>query len=277
MYGQGALGLVTSQNSSDEMAKNETAKIEVTSLSRNEKYLEAAVRVENLAGHSLPSGVAFRRAFLTFEVMDAAGKVIWASGRTNSVGAIVAGTGEEILPTEFFYDPAARKQVFQPHHDVITDQAQVQIYEEVIEDPQGKITTSFTALDHPLKNNRLLPKGWRAEGPFAEHTGPHGDAERDAEYVNKSGASGADLITYRVPLDGSTRGAVSVRVTFNYQAIPPYYLKDRFTIGKGVETQRLAYLSSHLTVADTPIENWKLRLVCATRKLEDTKSSACAR
>ena len=277
MYGQGALGLETARNSSDELAKKETAKIEVTSLNLNDKYLEAAVRVENLAGHSLPSGVAFRRAFLTFEVLDSEGKVIWASGRTNSVGAIVRGTSEEVLPTEFFNDPATGKQVFQPHHDLITDQGEVQIYEEVIEDPQGKITTSFTALNHPLKNNRLLPKGWRADGPYAEHTGPHGDAERDPEYVNKSGATGADRIIYRIPLDDRTRAAVSVRVTFNYQAIPPYYLKDRFTIGKGPETQRLAYFASHLTVTETPIENWKLLLGCATRKLEDAKSSPCSR
>src|SRR5882672_3785570 len=275
MFGQGALGLETSQSSSNDLATKETAKIEVTSLNRNGNSLEASVRVENLAGHSLPSGVAFRRAFLTFEALDSEGKVIWASGRTNSVGAIVAGTGEEVLPSEFFYDPATRKQVFQPHYEVINDQRQVQIYEEVVEDPQGKITTSFTALNHPIKNNRLLPKGWRADGPYAEHTGPHGDAERDPEYVNKSGATGADRILYRIPLNDQTRGAVSVRVTLNYQAIPPYYLKDRLTIGKGAETERLAYLASHLTVAGTPIENWKLRLVCTTRKLDDTKSSAC--
>lgn len=277
MYGQGALGLETSQKSSDELAKNSSAKIEVTSLTRNDKYLEAAVRVENLAGHSLPSGVAFRRAFLTFEVLDAAGKVIWASGRTNSVGAIVQGTSDEVLPTEFFYDPATRKQVFQPHYEVINEQRQAQIYEEVVEDPQGKITTSFTALNHPLKNNRLLPRGWRADGPYAEHTGPHGDAERDPEYVNKSGATGADRIIYRIPLDDGMRGAVTVRVSLNYQAIPPYYLKDRFTIGKGAETQRLAYLASHLTVEGTPVESWKLLLVCSTRKLDDAKSSACGR
>jgi len=277
MYGQGALGLETSQNSSNDLATKDTAKIEVTSLTRNEDYLEAAVRVENLAGHSLPSGVAFRRAFLTFEVLDGAGKVVWASGRTNSVGAIVAGTSDEVLPTEFFYDPVTRKQVFQPHYEVINEQQQAQIYEELVEDPQGKITTSFTALNHPVKNNRLLPKGWRTDGPFAEHTGPHADAERDPEYVNKSGATGADRILYRIPLNARTRGAVSVRVSLNYQATPPYYLKDRFATGKGAETQRLAYLASHLTVEGTPIESWKLMLVCTTRKLEEAKSTACGR
>ncbi len=268
MYGEAVPGLLTAQSSGYDLARRETATIEVSSLSRTDKSLEATVKIENLAGHGFPSGVGFRRAWLTFEMLDGEGKVIWASGRTNRVGAIVKGVSDEVLPTEFFYDPTG-KQVFQPHYEVITDESQVQIYEELVADPQGKITTSFVGLDHPLKNNRFLPKGWRSDGPYAEFTAPHGDAERDPEYVSKSGATGADRITYRVPLDDRTRRAVSVRVTLNYQAIPPYYLKDRFTIGKGAETQRLAYLASHLNVEKTPIDDWKLPIVSATRRIDD--------
>jgi Cytochrome P460 len=266
MYGEAVPGLLTAQASGYDLARRETAKIEVSSLSRTDKSLEATVKIENLAGHGFPSGVGFRRAFLTFEVLDATGRVLWASGRTNSVGAIVKGVSDEVLPTEAFYDPATGKQVFQPHYEVITDESQVQIYEEVIADSLGKITTSFVGLDHVLKNNRLLPKGWRADGPYAEFTAPHGDAEHDPEYVNKSGATGADRIIYRIPLDRA-RTAVSVRVTLNYQAIPPFYLRDRFTIGKGIETQRLAYLTSHLNVAQSPIEGWKLPIVSTTRNV----------
>jgi hypothetical protein len=269
MYDEAVPGLLTAQSSGYDLARRETANIEVSSLSRTDKSLDATIKIENLAGHGFPSGVGFRRAFLTFEVLDAAGKVIWASGRTNSVGAILKGMSEEVLPTEFFYDPATRQQVFQPHYEVITDEGQVQIYEEVIADSQGKITTSFVGLDHVLKNNRLLPKGWRADGPYAEFTAPHGDAELDPEYVNQTGSTGADRIIYRVPLDDRTRGAVSVRVTLNYQAIPPYYLKDRFRIGKGAETQRLAYFTSHLNVEKTPIESWKLPIASATRRLQN--------
>src|SRR5439155_3601118 len=231
MYGNAVPGLLTAQASSYELARFETAAIEITSLKRSDNYLDATVNVQNLAGHSLPSGVAFRRAFITFEALDDKGNVVWASGRTNSVGAIVKGVSDEVLPTEFFYDPVARKQVFQPHYEVISDESQVQIYEELIADTQGKISTSFVGLDRPLKNNRLLPKGWRADGPYAEFTAPHGDAEHDPEYINKSGATGADRIIYRIALDDRTQGASSVRVTLNYQAIPPFYLRGRFTIG----------------------------------------------
>jgi hypothetical protein len=97
MFSDGVLGLITAQRSSTEMAREQTAKIEVTSFDRcnAERFLfEATVRIENLAGHSFPSGVAFRRAFLTFEALDDKGNVVWASGRTNSVGAIVKGTTE---------------------------------------------------------------------------------------------------------------------------------------------------------------------------------------
>lgn len=277
MYGEGVLGLLTSLSASDQLARNETAKIEIEDLQLMDKYLEASVRVDNLAGHSLPSGVAFRRAFIAFEVLDAKGEVIWASGRTNSVGALVKGTGNEVLPTEFFFDPVTRKQVFQPHHEVITDESQVQIYEELVANSKGKITTSFVGLDHPLKNNRLLPKGWRRDGPYAQVTGPHGAAERDPEYINNSGASGADRITYRIPMNERTRGAVAVMAVLYYQSIPPYYLKERFETGKGPETKRLAYITSHMTVAGTPLEDWKLSLVCAVRGVAESKSSACQR
>jgi hypothetical protein len=277
MYGAGIQGLLTTLKSSDELARNETAKISVTSLRRTNDYLEAAVRVENLAGHSFPSGVAFRRAFLCLEALDAKGNVVWASGRTNSLGAIVKGTGDEVLPTEFFYDAKTRKQVFQPHHSVITDESQVQIYEELMANSEGRIATSFVGNDHPIKNNRILPKGWRRDGPLANVTGPHGGAEQDPEYISQSGSSGSDTTAYRIRLNERTRNAVAVMAVLYYQSIPPYYLKERFTIGKGPETKRLAHLTSHLTVERTPLENWKLSLVCAVRGVNDAASAACQR
>jgi hypothetical protein len=277
MYADGTLGLITAQSSSYKLARQETAKIDVSDLRKTSNSFEATVRVENLAGHSLPSGVAFRRAFITFEALDKDGKVVWASGRTNSVGAIVRGTSDEVLPTEFFYDPVTKKQIFQPHHNIISDEGAVQIYEELMGNVHGKINTSFVGTDKHIKNNRLLPKGWRPNGPMAEVSGPHGEAERDPEYVTNdpAGSSGSDTITYRVPLNDVTRGVVSVRAVLNYQAIPPYYLDEKFTIGKGAETKRLAYMASHLTVVRTPIDDWKLFLVCAKRSIFDSGSSAC--
>lgn len=52
--------------------------------------------------------------------------------------------------------------------------------------------------------------------------------------------------------------AVTVRASLYYQNIPPYYLRDRFTIGKGDATRRLYYIASNLNLNDTPMENWKI-------------------
>jgi hypothetical protein len=303
MYSAGESGLITAQHSSVELARNETAKVEVTSLKRTAEHLEANVRVENLAGHSFPSGVEFRRAFLTFEVLDAAGRVLWASGRTNSVGAILDGMGEDVLPTELMeivcvsgqdprrcrelckdrLDPKVCRQLWQPHFETITREDQVQIYEELVKDPEGFITTSFVSLDEVVKDNRILPRGWKPDGPYAKVSGPEFEAARDPDFIdpnysklsNPPGASGADNILYRVPLDARTRGAATVRVALYYQSIPPYYLKERFKWADGPETQRLGYFASHLNVKNTPVEDWKLLVKCATRGLSEARSRPC--
>ena len=56
--------------------------------------LSARVTVDNKVGHKFPSGVGFRRAFIEFEVLDAKGKPLWASGRTNGAGVIVDDEGD---------------------------------------------------------------------------------------------------------------------------------------------------------------------------------------
>jgi hypothetical protein len=38
-------------------------------------------------------------------------------------------------------------------------------------------------------------------------------------------------------------------------------------IGKGAETERLAYLTSHLNLDGSPLEGWKLPIATLTRRL----------
>ena len=130
--------------------------------------LEATVRVTNKAGHRLPSGVGFRRAFIEFTVLDAAGKVLWGSGVTDGRGVIVGPDGAP-LASEFTGD----WQALQPHYAEIGSPDQVQIYEErainaytdeadpAQGDPEVRLTTSFLGLGRVVKDNRLLPRGYR--------------------------------------------------------------------------------------------------------------------
>ena len=85
----------------------------------------------------------------------------------------------------------------------------------------------------------------------------------DPDYVD---GEGTDRITYRINLPpGVDSSLVTVQATLYYQAIPPYYLNDRFKAAPtGAATQRLYYLASHLKLEGTPAENWKLKIASAT-------------
>ena len=253
-------GLPFAIQTANQLAKEHTARVEVTNVEKTKRGIRATVKVTNLTGHRLPSGVGFRRAFLEFKVLDKMNRVIWASGQTNSVGVIVDGEGKP-LPSEFLeVDPKTGEQQYQPHYEKITRQDQVQIYQELAKNTQGKFTTSFLGIFKHVKDNRLLPIGWTKSGPpgfqYAKETMPHENAEKDPDFTN---GTGSDIILYEVDLPASALEGGSVAATLYYQSIPPYYLRDRFTVAPdGRGTQRLYYLTSHLRTKGTPIENWKL-------------------
>ena len=262
-----------------QQASQQTAKLRVAVRPTGRREIEARVDITNLAGHRFPSGVGFRRAFielLVLEHRDGQETVVWASGRTNSLGVIVDGK-DQVLPTEFLTEytdrQGRRQQHFQPHHQVITSQDQVQIYEELTKNADGEFTTSFIRRDETIKDNRLLPIGWSEHGPspslngrFLESThaeGVHGDPD----YVN---GKGTDRTTYRIRLPaGVDRSRISVQATLYYQSTPPRYLDDRFkAVPNGAATQRLYYLASNLDLKNSPAKDWKLKVAFGRARID---------
>lgn len=250
-------------------AQQSTVSLQISDLSITDNQLKATVAIRNLTGHRFPSGVAFRRAFVEFLLLDK-GQVIWGSGRTNKVGVIVDGEGNPLI-TEFLPD----KDSYQPHYQVITQQDQVQIYEELNQNAAYEFTTSFVHRVHDIKDNRLLPDGWRDSAHFKdqgeilfeffEATDPHAVGD-DPDYQDQgSDFKGGDRLIYQIelPADIDT-SQLSVRASLYSQAIPPYWLHQRFTIAPdGEATKRLYYLASRLDLNNTPMADWKLKLVSA--------------
>ncbi len=240
-------------------AQTATANVAVTSVTTDATTLTANVNVENLAGHKFPTGVSFRRAFINFQVLDASGKVLWASGNTNVEGVIVDNSGTQ-LETEFFSPRQPTQQKFQPHfwtNSPITSDKQVQIYEELVVDPQGLLTTSFLSFDHEVKHNRLEPSGRTVGGPFDEFILPVGTGD-DPSY---QGTCGCSMLTYAIPLAQIPGVPTAVQATIYYQSIPPYYLRQRSEQGNGPDTARLIKFASELNVANYPeIASWKLSI-----------------
>ncbi len=254
-------------HSSQVLATQNTADVEVLSLSQKGTKVDAEVKVTSKVGHRFPSGVGFRRAFLEFQVKDASGRVVWISGKTNGVGVILGPDGKP-LPSEFFdEDPRTKEQMYQPHHKVITREDQVQIYQELVKNYEGRFTTSFIAIYDHVKDNRLLPKGWKKytnaiqDPKQLEATWPKGKAVKDKDF-----GEGGDRITYQITLPEGIQAA-SVEATLYYQSIPPYYLRDRFMTAKGSAGQRLYYLAANLDLRKTNIRNWKLKVASGMRNM----------
>ena len=258
------------------IAQTQTANLQVTA-EINQGELLADVQIENLVGHRFPSGVGFRRAFLELLVIENEGtpsqKTIWASGRTNELGVLVDGQGKP-LPTESFDRDSKGLEQFQKHHEIIDSSNQVQIYETLLHDNQGEFTTSFIHGCDVIKDNRLLPKGWRREGPapgvltgnFLHATHPGETAAQDTAYQD---GSGSDSVRYKILLDRAPQGPLTVKATLYYQAMPPYFLKNLFeNAPHGEATQRLHYMLSNLDLQGTAVEDWKLFITSDSVQLD---------
>jgi hypothetical protein len=253
-------------NASDnvvQQAQSITASVAISKWEVSGGKLIVEVTVTNQTGHRFPSGVGFRRAFLELQA-SMGGKPFWSSGTTNDKGQITDFAGK-VLPTEFFTDGK-----YQPHFSQskpITTSAQVQIYEELVQNVDHQFTTSFTRRDFDnIKDNRLLPAGWSLHGPadlriperYLEATWPKGDAFNDPVYRAGKGQS---IVRYEVPLPpGGNAGNVNVEVSLYSQTMPPYFLADRYQTPTPA-TARLQFLAGSLgTLADTDFANWKLSI-----------------
>ena len=90
----------------------------------------------------------------------------------------------------------------------------------------------------------------------------------DPHYKN----GGGDALTYEIPVADIPGEPVAVKATLHSQAIPPFYLQDRFCTAKGSDTDRLYFLAGHLNLAGTEAENWRIAVSCQCRVI---RAGAC--
>ncbi len=198
--------------------QTEAARLTVDRISRQADLLRVEVLVENLAGHKLPTAYPSRRAWLHFRVVDGRGVTVFESGPFRPDGSI-GGNDNDL-------DPAA----FEPHWEVISEPAQVQIYEAVMADHQGRLTTGLLSAWEYVKDNRLLPEGFRPE------TAPDEIAVRGRASLDKDFLGGSDRVVYEVrPQDAASPMTVEVELWFQ----PIAYRWARNLAGRGAfETDR---------------------------------------
>ncbi len=276
------------------------ATVTLNSATVGDTELAVDVTIANKTGHRFPSGVTFRRAFLELLVLDEQGRVIWSSGRTNSAGVIVDRHGRP-LATEFLNHKASDKDSiaqYQPNHQTIRSDRQVQIYEELITNAANEFTTSFIHRVHHIKDNRLPPEGAVNAKTFAGQTADAGIGDQGQllfEFMKATepeGASviggtdpngarfdadtdftaspndGADRLRYDIPVSQLNGRPASVRATLYSQSLMPAWFHQRFSLANAAkaagyntpETDRLYYLASRLNLEGTAIQDWKLEI-----------------
>ena len=171
------------------------------------------VLLKNKAGHKFPSGYPSRRAILQFVVVKSNGDTLFASGKLRNDGELLYPT----LP-------------FEPHHDIINNERQNQIYEFVMGDVAGNKTTVLERAASTLKDNRLVPKGFTTL--FSSYDTCRIDAialaDSDFNKVAGSEGSGTDIVHFHVPLDGYY-GDITIYSQVFYTAVPPSWLTEMFT------------------------------------------------
>ncbi len=161
--------------------------------------LDLNVQITNLAGHKLPTSFPSRRVWLHVLVKDASGGVVFESGAWDDNGAIVGNRNDEDA------------MQFEPHYQMITKADQVQIYETIIGDPDGNVTTTLLRAQHYIKDNRLLPAGMDKD-KLPTEIAVQGEAAEDEDF-----SAGGDSLKYAIQLPGS--GTYSVSVELLYQSV----------------------------------------------------------
>ncbi len=180
--------------------QSQAAQVSLENVRADSGRLTADVLVKNLTGHKLPTAFPSRRAWLHFVVRDHTGKIIFESGALNPDGSIQGN------------DNDADASRFEPHYHRIESGDQVEIYESIMGDSAGHVTTGLLDAVGYLKDDRLLPSGFKKES--ADHDiAVIGDAAADADFTDSG-----DRVQFAVS-PGDAQGPFHIEVELWYQPI----------------------------------------------------------
>jgi hypothetical protein len=162
--------------------------------------LEAEVLVQNLCGHKLPTGYPSRRAWIHVVVRDRNQRTVFESGAFDAQGSIRGNDNDA--------DPAR----FEQHYTEITSADKVQIYEAIMADQAGSVTTALLSAVRYVKDNRLLPRGFDKR-TASNDIAVQGGASEDGNFTDAG-----DRVRYSVAL-GDTQGPFQIVAELWFQPI----------------------------------------------------------
>ena len=221
------------------------ATLELSPLTVDDNDLRFEVQVINHSGHKMPTSFPSRRMWLEVIVRDAAGTMVFASGRPDDRGYL--STDAHRLKADCLsahkLEGFDSSPCYEPHHDVISDPAEVAIYETVLANSASQITHTLLQAAGYLKDNRIPPAGFtRANATSIEpQTLPTGvDNDADFNCADSSEGCGADSVHYTVDTQGHS-GPFSVQTRLLYQSIQPGFVDGMHNTGERVNRFKVMY------------------------------------
>ena len=194
----------TAQLTTNQLAS--AASISIVSSGINNNTLNMTLSVADLTGHKFPTGFPSRRAWIQLTVTDSTGKVVFESGKPNADGSISGDVAD------------TNSSAFEPNYDLITQPDQVQIYEAIMNDSNGKVTYGLLSGASYLKDNRLLPSGFNKANASAD-AAVVGSALNDTNFVG-----GSNQVTYQISLSG--KGPYTVTARLLYQSVSYQFMNS---------------------------------------------------
>jgi hypothetical protein len=177
-----------------------TASVAIARADADAGQLAVDVTVRNLTGHKLPTAYPSRRAWLHVTVRDRDGQVVFESGAIDPSGSI-RGNDNDADPLRF-----------EPHYTEIRRGDEVQVYESIMRDVNGNVTTGLLRGTAYVKDNRLLPRGFD-KTTASPDIAVRGAAEQDPDFTAES-----DRVRYVVNVAGRA-GPFQVAAELRYQSI----------------------------------------------------------
>jgi hypothetical protein len=192
--------LTSAADKTVEFLQSQAARVTIRGITPTPDGLQVDVLVENLTGHKLPTAYPSRRAWLHVSVRDANNTKVFESGALNVDGSI-QGNDNDADPTRF-----------EPHYREIKNADQVEIYEDIMQDSAGHVTTGLLSAIGYLKDNRLLPNGFQKQ-TAGKDIAVIGEAVDDPQFTDAG-----HLVRYLVATGGA-RGPFRVTAELWYQPI----------------------------------------------------------
>lgn len=166
------------------------------------------VNITNHSGHKFPTSLPTRRAWLHVKVTDQNDIVVFESGAWDSSTNRIIGVDDNT-------------EKYEPHYTDINDSSQVQVYESIMADTDGKHTYTFMNAASYLKDNRILPKGFD-KNSVPPNIRVYGNAKDDGDFIG-----GSDTVNYSIG-NLSENIEYTITATLRYQTASYGFMQDLY-------------------------------------------------